>query len=980
MKKIILLIAVFITLLPKVSAGEVSLSVDKIYDTYAYFYDSSQGKSRYVYAEKFSFDNNLAYCLELGKKIYGGIYNYTTSFDSLNISEEKLEKIKLIAHYGYNYPNHNTDNYFMAAQELIWNEMSGINLSWVQSLIPSKVVDVSLEKNEIVNLIESHYIKPSFDNTELEYTLGENLVLEDINNVLNNFETSNENVTIEGNKLILNDNFFGEEITLTKPNHTENEFLLYTSGESQKMMSTGIVDEVTSTIKVKIVGGSIELTKLDKETRTNNAQGEATLKGAVYELYDEEGNIVDTITTGTKDKIDNLQLGKYTLKEKTPSKGYLLDKNTYNIEITKDNLNVKLEVYEEVIKRKVEIFKVFAKSTTGELTPEPNISFEVYNKSNELIDTITTDSEGYAAITLPYGTYTFKQINTTKNYYKVNDFTITISEYDTRPIYKLLSDSEITAKVKIIKKDKDTKETIKDSNIKFKIFDVTNNKYLSLKVSYPENKETTVFEIDKNGIFITPEPLPPGDYILEEVKEHMNGYLYNPEKIPFEVGENSSFIEEDGEVYLEISFYNKRVTGTINIIKYGEKIVFNDNTYYYKEIPLEGVIFNLYAKENIYENGNLIYEKDALVKELTTDEEGKITESNLPLGDYYLKEITTVNNHILDETIYEIKLSYKDEETPVITENIKINNYLPKGTLVINKYETGSRIPIPNTLIEVRTKENIVIYKGYTDQNGQIILEDIPYGDYYLSEAESATGYRLLEDKITFEIIDKEKSIEIYNERIKVPNTGLSLNYIDIFVIICIILGFFLIIFFPKDKRIIFVSILIILLGIAYFIIVIYKYYNDKVSNEESVTAYINNDIEIITEEKYKYTRVLEIPSINLKRGVLDINNEYNDAKYNIELIKEDDNTIVLAAHNGNNYNSFFGSLHTIELGDSILYYQDGILYEYIYSESYDIKKNGYADIYRRDEEKSIILITCKDNTDDAQTVYIGYLKKESTY
>lgn len=980
MKKIILLIAVLTFLLPKVSASEVTLSIEKIYDIYAYFYDSEMGKSRYVYAEKFYFDGTLAYCLELGKNIYGGKYNSNPSFADLNISEEKLNKLKLIIHYGYEYQNHNTDNYFLATQELIWNEMSDISLTWVKTMTPSKVIDVSAELNEIQNLINTHYTKPSFDGDEIEVTLGEPLVLEDTNGVLNKFTTTSEGVSIEGNKLIITKDFDSEEITFTKANYTQDSFLLYTSGESQKMMSNGVVEEVTSTLKVKLTGGSIELTKLDKDTSTNVPQGEGTLKGAIYELYNEEGVLKGTITTGTNDKLDNLPLGKYTLKESTSSKGYLLDSNTYNIEITKENLNIKIDVYEEAIKRKIEIFKVFASNTTGALSPESGITFEVYDKNNILIDTLITDSEGYATVTLPYGTYTFKQTTTTKNYYKVDDFKITISEYNEKPIYKLLSDSEITAKVKIIKKDLDTKENIVNSSIKFKIFDVTNNKYLSLKVSYPENKETTEFQIDKNGIFITPEALPPGDYIIEEIQESMNGYLYNSEKIPFTIGENTNFIEENGEAYLEITFYNKPAKGCLNIIKYGEEIIYKDNSYYYKEIQLKDVIFNLYAKEDVYENGILIYQKDDLVKELTTDEEGKITEGNLPLGKYYLKEIITSNNHVLDDTIYDVELTYKDELTPVVTQSIKIKNYLYKGALTINKYETGTTKSIPNTLIEVRTKDNKVIYKGYTDSNGQIFLEDIPYGEYYLSEVEASTGYRLLEDRITFEINDETQEITIYNERIKVPNTGYSLSTLDIFVIISTLLGVFLIVFFPKEKRTVFLSILIIILGITYFVIVIYKYQNDKVSNDKSVTAYINNQIETVTEEKYQYKSILEIPSINLKRGVLAIESEYNSAKYNIELIKEDDNTIVLAAHNGNNLNSFFGNLHNIELGDSINYYQDGVFYNYIYSESYDIKKNGYADIYRKDNERSIILITCKDNTDDAQTVYIGYLKETSTY
>ncbi len=980
MKKIILFVTIFFIAITSTLAEEVTLVRNRINNVYTYYYDTSTSKNRFLYADIYTFGNNIAYCLELGKSIDSNIYTYTTSFEEMNFDENLLNKIKKIAYYGYNYPNHNTNNYYMATQELIWDELETEQIVWVNGLNRNDIIDIEAEKNEINQLCNTHSMKPSFDGQEIEYTLGETLTIEDSNNILSRFETTSENVIIDGNKLILTEEFNEEEIILTHPNYTENQFLLYTSGASQKMMSAGGIEDVISTIKVKLNRGTVELNKLDIETQSSIPQGEATLVGAVYELYDKDNALVDTIITGTKNKIENLPLGTYTLKEKTPSRGYKLDDNIYTIQITKENLSVELNVYEEVIKRKVDIFKVLASDTTGEMTPEVGIIFEVYDINNMLIDTLKTDNDGYASTTLPYGTYTFKQITTTENYYKLEDFTVTISEYNEKPIYKLLSDSEIKAKVKIIKKDFDTFENVLNSNIKFKIYDVKNNDYISLKVSYPETKVTDIFQVDKNGIFITPKYLSPGEYILEEVEEPINGYLYNNEKITFTISTSSNFIQEDGENILEVPFYNKKAKGMINITKYGEEIKYIDNTYYYEEIPLEGVVLNLYAKENIYENSKLIYEKDQLIKEVTTDEKGTAKIKKLPLGNYYLKEISTVANHIIDTKSYDIELQYKDQNTEIVTQNIEIKNELPKGKLTVTKYETGTQTPIPSTLIEVCTKDNTVVYKGYTNQIGQITIEDLPYGEYYLSEVEAATGYRLLEDKITFEINSEDEEINIYNERIPVPNTGLTLTPVDVFVVLVILLGIVLIIFFHKEKSTMFLSIIIILLGITYFIIVIYKCYDDQTKSDKSIDAYINNEIETITEEKYQYRSILEIPSINLKRGIVDINNQYNDVKYNIELLKESDTSIVLAAHNGNNRNSYFKNLHNIELGDEIKYYKDSKIYTYIFAEHYDIKKTGYADIYRKDDIKSIILITCKDGTDDAQTVYIGYLKDINTY
>ena len=155
-----------------------------------------------------------------------------------------------------------------------------------------------------------------------------------------------------------------------------------------------------------------------------------------------------------------------------------------------------------------------------------------------------------------------------------------------------------------------------------------------------------------------------------------------------------------------------------------------------------------------------------------------------------------------------------------------------------------------------------------------------------------------------------------------------------------------------------------------------FKSYYDKTKNTKAVEAFLNNKIDNNYDEKYRYEALLEIPSLNIKRGILDIESKYNKAKYNIELIKENENTIVLAAHNGNNYNSYFGKLPNLELGDEIKYYKDGTMYSYIYSDNYEIKKDGYADLYHKNDKKTIILITCKNNTSDAQVVYIGYLKE----
>ena len=232
----------------------------------------------------------------------------------------------------------------------------------------------------------------------------------------------------------------------------------------------------------------------------------------------------------------------------------------------------------------------------------------------------------------------------------------------------------------------------------------------------------------------------------------MNGYTYNNEGIRFSIGEDSDLINDNEYgVMIEIPFYNRRVRGNINIVKYGENMIVENFGYKYDKILLKNVKFNIYALEDIYENGDLIYESGTLIGEVITDEKGVAKISNLPLGKYKIEEVSSSNGNVIENNEYVVSLSYIDQYTSIINYKLIVNNYLPKGSLTINKYEKDTEIGIPNTLIEICNIRNEVVYSGYTDNNGQIILDDLSYGEYYISEVEASSGYKFL--KIGFILI-----------------------------------------------------------------------------------------------------------------------------------------------------------------------------------------------------------------------------------
>ena len=388
-------------------------------------------------------------------------------------------------------------------------------------------------------------------------------------------------------------------------------------------------------------------------------------------------------------------------------------------------------------------------NSSKELYDEPNITFLVY-KNNELINKITTNEIGEATIILPYGKYTIKQENTKEGYLKVNDFEITVDGKNKELKYELV-DEEINAFVKIIKKDYETNETIKQKGIKFKIKNLDKNEYIC------ENKECT-YETNEEGYIITSERLK-GNLLIEECKQYLNGYIWNKEKIKIFIGDKII------DTYI-IEFKNKRVKGQIKILKQGENEL------------LENVKFNLYAKDNIIINNKIIYKKNELILTKTTNKEGIIIFDNLELGNYYIKEIETNNNYILDDKEYEISLKYKDEETSIIKEYIEIKNYLKRGKLVFYKIDSLTKEKLENAVIQIY-KDNELIKEEVTNIDGLIELNDLLIGNYYIIEKEAPKGYVKSENIIEFEIKYNEVTeITMENDPIiEVPNTIKNSNY-----------------------------------------------------------------------------------------------------------------------------------------------------------------------------------------------------------
>ena len=159
---------------------------------------------------------------------------------------------------------------------------------------------------------------------------------------------------------------------------------------------------------------------------------------------------------------------------------------------------------------------------------------------------------------------------------------------------------------------------------------------------------------------------------------------------------------------------------------------------------------------------------------------------------------------------------------------------------------------------------------------------------------------------------------------------------------------------------------------------------------EETIEEPQMTEIIPVTESKQQnttnYSMIVEIPNIGLKKGLCSIGQECNTVSKNIQILKESDmpnvtnGNLLLAGHNGNSKVSFFNKLDKLKVNDSIYIYYNGTKYEYKLSNYYDIKKTGKAIIHRDNDKTTLVLITCKKNTDDKQVVYIAYLDNKTEY
>lgn len=568
----------------------------------------------------------------------------------------------------------------------------------------------------------------------------------------------------------------------------------------QKSKTVKIESGKTATVYFSNVLKKWNLTVTKTDAETKSAQGDATLTGAVYGIYN-NGKLVDKYTT---DKNGGFTTSYYvcgdnwTLKEIEPSEGYLLDETEYHIgaetkKYTLENNSISIGVTEDILKGKIAIIKHTDDGSTKIETPEKGAEFQVYLKSSGSYakakeserDNLICDEYGFAETKdLPYGTYTVHQTKGWNGTEFIADFDVFVSENNKTYKY-LINNASLESYVKIVKVDSETGKQIPYAGAGFQIFAPDRNK-VTMKYTYPNFTEIDTFYTNSDGYLITPETLPYGKgYSVVEVQAPY-GYVLDSTPIYFDItAENTS--EENGVTIVKTEKKNTPQKGTITVEKTGE--IFSNVTAVgggytdengndvalptiyqpeYSVSSLSGAVFEIYADENITTpDGTVRATKDELVATLKTNSKGTATSKQLYIGKYRVVETVAPYGTVINPEPHTVELTYSGQNEKVTNTSTSFTNDRQKVEIDLTKileqdekFNIGNNDEILNISFGLYADEDLKASNGTViPENGLIEIvtcdekgkatftTDLPIGSYYVKEISTDNHYILSEKK-----------------------------------------------------------------------------------------------------------------------------------------------------------------------------------------------------------------------------------------
>ena len=529
----------------------------------------------------------------------------------------------------------------------------------------------------------------------------------------------------------------------------------------------------------------IDLRKVDEDN-------EANLQGAVFGLYASEdiygveklsktnskpliikkGTLIETATSDENGQVvfnADLPLSKYEIRELKAPIGYASSDEVIPVDATYKGQELPTIEIVAVFKNKitqVEFSKVDA-STNEELEGATQI---VYPKGNrgEVFETWVSTKEPHIIKGLEVGqTYIWEEISAPYGFALAEKIEFTVKDTGEVQVAGTMKDEIVYGQLAFEKKGKQFTYTdigMTDLGmVNTPVFEEMN--ILGAEITIYAGEDITLgngityYKADEEIDTLVSDyeavqsiKLPVGKYYYVETKAPI-GFVKNEEKHYFEVVDNQ--INE--LQVIESTLKNERPVYNINMTKQME---FSDtamNKEAYKD-----VVFGIYTRDDTYDwKGNVAIKYDTLLATSGIDEEGHLVHTpELPVGNYYIKELATNSAYKLDEKEYDFSIEQSNDKAVIvpINEGKPIINKLKEYYVLVNKVDE-------NTMKNIISKE--FEFTSFTDAECKNPIETkqantkdgtvkfvLNYGTTYIKETKAPLGYSLSPEVVKVEVND----------------------------------------------------------------------------------------------------------------------------------------------------------------------------------------------------------------------------------
>ena len=460
---------------------------------------------------------------------------------------------------------------------------------------------------------------------------------------------------------------------------------------------------VYKTITNTKILGKINILKVD------SADENIKLPGAVFEVKDSQGTVVDTITTdengvGTSKE---LPYGSYTVAEVSAPSGYELSGESKDVTIDSNGQIIELTFKNSKLLGSIAIEKVDSEDSEIKLK---GAEFKVLNSDGEEVGNIVTGEDGKGSLgSLPYGEYTVIETKAPDGYELSLDLVV-VEVNSKAVVYKTITNTKILGKINILKVDS------ADENIKLPgaVFEVKDS----------QGTVVDTITTDENGVGTSKE-LPYGSYTVAEVSAP-SGYELSGES-------KNVTIDSNGQT-IALTFENTKILGKISILKVDSA---DEN------IKLPGAVFEVKDSQG------------TVVDTITTDENGVGTSKELPYGSYTVAEVSAPSGYELSEESKNVTIDSNGETIELTFENTKI-----LGKINILKVDSiDESIKLSGAEFEIRDLEGNTLDTIITNEEGVANSIQLPYGSYIVIETKAPEGYVLS---------DFSENVTINNENLEI--------------------------------------------------------------------------------------------------------------------------------------------------------------------------------------------------------------------